>query len=160
MNGYSVEALAGHDRSGFESGSAPLDAYFRRQVTQDIRRKVGNCFVAVDGSGVVAGFYTLAATSIPLDKLSEERSKRLPRYPSVPAILVGRLAVATVAQGRGLGGMLLADALTRAGKSDAAGHMLVVNAIDEAAAAFYVHHGFERLPDNRRCLVRLLGDRR
>jgi ribosomal protein S18 acetylase RimI-like enzyme len=156
VSGYVIEPLGPHDRGRFSSGSNVLDRYFRQQVTQDVRRKLTNCFVAVAEGDEVAGFYTFASTSVPLDKLAEERARRLPRYPAVPAILLGRLAVAAEHQGRGLGAMLLADALLRACKADAAAHMLVVDAMDEAAVRFYAHHGFERLPDDGRRLVRVL----
>ena len=89
---YRIEALAGdHDRSNFDSGSALLDRYFREQVTQDIKRRITTCFVALGANtGEVAGFYTLTATSIALDALAPEIVRKLPRYPVVPAALLGR----------------------------------------------------------------------
>jgi hypothetical protein len=92
--GYRIEPLADHDRKTFISGSESLDRYFREGVTQDMRRRVANCFVAIGLENDVAGFYTLAATSVLLDVLAPDRRKKLPRYPLVPAILLGRLAVA------------------------------------------------------------------
>lgn len=156
MSGYRIEKLAKHDRKRFECGSAPLERYFREQVTQDVKRRLAFCFVAVAEDGTLAGFYTLAATSIALDRLSADRAKHLPRYPVVPAILLGRLAVATAHQGKRLGGALVADALLRATHSEIVGHLMVVDAKDDHAAAFYEHLGFERLPDDQRRLVRRL----
>jgi ribosomal protein S18 acetylase RimI-like enzyme len=67
-------------------------------------------------------------------------AKKLPRYPTVPAVRMGRLAVDQPFKGQGLGAALLADALDRAARSEIAAHALVVDAKDEAAAAFYRHH--------------------
>lgn len=156
MSGFRIEPLGKHDRKRFVCGSAELERYFREQVTQDVKRRLAFCFVAVDEENSVAGFYTLAATSIALDRLSAERVKHLPRYPVVPAVLLGRLAVAATHQGKRLGGVLVADALMRSNRSEIVGHLMVVDAKDEGAASFYEHLGFERLPDDRRRLVRRL----
>jgi len=72
---------------------------------REFRRRIANCFVAVDAlSGQVAVYYTIAATSVPLVDLPQDEAKRLPRYPTVPAVRIGRLAVDERFQGRGLGG--------------------------------------------------------
>lgn len=134
-----------HDRSTFHSGSDPLDRYFRERVTQDIRRRVAACFVALSRDGRIAGYYTLAATGVLLGELPEKIIKRLPRYPSIPAVRMGRLAVDESFKSQGLGGALLADALTRAVRSDIAAYALVVDAKDTGAADFYRHHGFLEL---------------
>ncbi|MGI4859122.1 MAG: GNAT family N-acetyltransferase [Janthinobacterium lividum] len=136
------------ERSQFDSGSAPLDRYFRTQVSQDVRRRVAACFVAVTDAGRVAGFYTLASTSVLLADLPSAIAKKLPRYPSVPAISMGRLAVDQYFKGKGLGGALLADALSRAVCAEIAAYALVVDAKDGIAACFYNHHGFITFPSN------------
>lgn len=158
MTGWRIEPLASHDRNRkrFSSGSEPLDRYFREQVKQDAKRRIAYCFVLVGGDDEVAGYYTLSATSIAFDKLSTERAKRLPRYPTAPAVLLGRLAVAKAHQGKRLGGALVADAIMRAIKSDIASHLMIVDAKDESAAEFYEHLGFERLSTEPRRLVRAL----
>ena len=84
---------ASYDRSMFSSGSKPLDDYFQKQVTQDIRRRVTACFVAITIEQRIAGYYTLTAASILLSDLPDKIVKKLPRYPSVPAVRMGRLAV-------------------------------------------------------------------
>lgn len=71
----------------------------------------------------------------------------MPRYPTVPAVCMGRLAVDHLFKGQGLGGALLADALTRAAHSDIASCAMIVEAKDTEAAAFYEHHGFIAFPD-------------
>ena len=156
MSAYRIELLGAHDRSAFVSGSDALDRYLREQAKQDIRRRVASCFVAIDNDGIIAGYYTIAATSLILDQLSPERAKRLPRYPSIPAVLLGRLAVAQTHQGKRLGGALVADALLRATHAEVMAYAMVVDAKDEQAANFYEHLGFERLGDDPRKLIRSL----
>ena len=142
---FRLEVLgAQHDRARFKCGVAALDGYFRTQATQDARRRASACYVAVqDETNAVAAYYTLAAGSVPLTDLPESLSKRLPRYPSVPVARVGRLAIDQAFQGRKLGAALLADAALRALRSEVAVFALVVDAKDDAAVAFYRHHGFE-----------------
>jgi len=140
---------AAHDRSVFRSDSEPLNRYLQEQVTQDIRRRVAACFVALADGRRIAGFYTLASASLLLADLPASTGKKLPRYPTVPAVRMGRLAVDQAFKGKGLGGALLADALDRAARSEIAAFALMVDAKDEAVAAFYQHHGFLALPDSR-----------
>jgi len=143
---FTIEALgAGVGRQDFCSGVAALDRYLREQASQDVKRRVSNCFVARDGAGRIAGYYTLAATSVPLVDLAPEVVKKLPRYGVVPAALIGRLAVDLGFRGRGLGGALLVDAARKAAGASPAVFALLVDAKDEAARAFYERLGFLRL---------------
>ncbi|WP_396432552.1 GNAT family N-acetyltransferase [Limnohabitans sp.] len=137
-----------HDRAKFHGDSEPLNRYLREQASQDIRRRVAACFVALADGQRIAGYYTLASASLYLADLPASTRKKLPRYPTVPAVRMGRLAVDRDFKGQGLGGALLADALLRAARSEIAAFALVVDAKDEAAAAFYSHHGFIALPDS------------
>ena len=139
---------AAHDRTAFRSDSEPLNRYLREQVTQDIRRRVAACFVALTDAQRIAGYYTLASASVLLADLPVSTGKKLPRYPTVPAVRMGRLAVDQAFEGQGLGGALLADALHRAARAEIAAFALMVDAKDEAAASFYRHHGFIALPDS------------
>lgn len=136
-----------HDREPFNSGSKPLEHYFKNQVTQNIRRWVTACFVSLTASQRLAGFYTLASSSVLLSTLPPSQGKKLPRYPLVPAVRLGRLAVDQIFKGQGLGGALLADALVRSVRAEIAAYAMVVDAKDESAAAFDRHHGFIALPD-------------
>lgn len=144
---FRLEALAkGHDRSKFTSGNDPLDHYFRTQATQDVRRRIANCFVAVETtSRLVVGYYTIAAASICISDLPPEEANHLPRYPTIPAVRVGRLAVDQQYQSRGLGKSLLADAALKAINAAPASFALLVDAKDDQATAFYEHHGFRQL---------------
>jgi len=149
----SARLASHHDRSKFTCGVEPLDRYFRQQATQDIRRRIANCFVLVEAStGNVAGYHTLSASSLFLADLPEEQVKRLPRYPIVPTVLLGRLAVATAYQGRGLGEFILADAVDRAARADIGAFALVADPKDEQARRFYLKYGFTELPTLERRL--------
>ena len=106
------------------------------------------CFVAVTNEQRVAGYYTLASASVELSDLPEATAKKLPRYPCVPAVRMGRLAVDRDFKGVGLGGALLADALRRCAQAEIAAYALIVDAKDETAADFYRHHGFIALPSS------------
>lgn len=141
-----------YDRAAFHSHSEPLNRYLREQVSQDIRRRVAACFVALTDEPRIAGYYTLASASLLLADLPGGIRKRLPRYPTVPAVRMGRLAVDREFVGQGLGGALLADALDRSARSEIAAFALMVDAKDEKALAFYRHHGFIALPDSARAL--------
>lgn len=141
---FRIEVLASqHDRHGFFCGNGALDRYFAERVTQDIRRRVAACYVALENeSNRIAGFYTLSAADIPLTDIPEAMAKRLPRYPSIPVARLGRLAVDKDFQGRRIGGSLLWDALMRAARSEIAVFAMVVDAKNEDAVNFYRHHGF------------------
>lgn len=132
-----------HDRAAFASDVEPLDRYFHTQAGQDVRKRVSSCFVLTDGeTATPLGFYTLAAASILLADLPEPLAKRLPRYPEVPATLMGRLAVDARQRRRGFGGLLLLDAFSRTLRSEIATHAFIVDAKDEAAAGFYAAYRF------------------
>jgi ribosomal protein S18 acetylase RimI-like enzyme len=151
---FRLEPLAEeHERALFNCGEEALDRYFQTQVTQDVRRRVANCFVAVEAAtGYVAPYYTLSATSVPLVDLPPEDAKRLPRYPTVPAVRSGRLAVDRRFQRRGLGEAMLADATARAVKADIAAFMLVVDAKNDEAVAFYRRYDFRAVSNQPRTL--------
>ena len=94
----------------------------------------------------------MASASLLLADLPAPIGKKLPRYPTVPAVRMGRLAVDQAFKGQGLGGALLADALARSARAEIAAYALVVDAKGEAAVNFYQHHGFIALPDTPRTL--------
>lgn len=131
-----------HDRTAFESGVEPLDRYLKTQAGQDIRKRVASCFVLTDDRPAPLAFYTLAATSIALTDLPLSLTKKLPRYPSVPATLMGRLAVDRRFRGRRYGELMLMDAFGRALRSEIATYAFVVDAKDDAAARFYTTYQF------------------
>jgi len=115
-------------------------------------------FVLVLPDGAVAGYYTLSATALNLRELPEQTARRLPRYPLVPATLLGRLAVDRNQQGKGYRRFLLADALFRALRSEIASFAVVVDAKDEAARRFYERESFLSFPDRPMKLFRPMAD--
>jgi ribosomal protein S18 acetylase RimI-like enzyme len=153
-----VEPLdAQHERGTFTCGVESLDAYLRTQAGQDIRRRANAVFVLVATATPmeVLGYFPLCATALPPGDVPVAARKHIPHYPLVSATLIGRLAVATSHQGQGLGQILLASALRKAFEASRAvgSSMVVVDAIDERAAAFYAGHGFVRLPESMRLLL-------
>ena len=154
-----VEPLGSdHDRSGFESGVDPLDRYFRTQAGQDARKNMAAPFVLILPDGAVGGYYTLSSTSVQLGELPEQTVRKLPKYPLVPATLLGRLAVDRRHQGKGYGRFLLADALYRAAQSEIASFAVIVDAKDENARRFYERESFLPLPDQPMRLFRPMAD--
>lgn len=154
---FRFEPLGERDRKGFACGVEELDRYYREQMGQDVRRRIASAFVLVEvESGRVAGYYTLSACHVHLADLPEIRRRKLPRYPTVPAVRLGRLAVDADYQQRGLGSVLLANAVSRAVASEIAAHLMVVDALDERVVDFYRRHGFEVDPDDPlRCFASL-----
>lgn len=160
MAAVRIEPLDGHhDRVAFTCGVAALDDYLRRQAGQDQLRKFSACHVAVDAAvdpavdgaaptgtpTAVLGYYTLSTYGIRPGELPADITRRLPRYPVMPAALLGRLAVASRHHSTGLGEHLLIDALHRLLRlsKDIAIHVVVVDALDSAAADFYASYGFQ-----------------
>jgi hypothetical protein len=142
-----------HNRESFASGVEPLDRYLGQQAGQDVRRRVSSCFVLVsEGDRVPIGYYTLAATSIALSELPAELAKRLPRYPVMPATLMGRLAIDARHQRQGHGEFMLLDAFSRILRSDIASYAFVVDAKDDRAAQFYQRYRFRFLVEGGRRL--------
>lgn len=155
---YRIEPLGKqHDRDAFRCGVESLDNYLKTQASQDMRRKANAVFVLVPKQSLktIAGYFTLCACGLAPGTIPEEATKHLPRYPQVSATLMGRLAVHAELQGRGLGSVLLAEALRRAHENAAVvgSCMVVVDAIDERAAEFYRVHGFIRLPESMRLVL-------
>nr|HEV8012276.1 GNAT family N-acetyltransferase [Bradyrhizobium sp.] len=85
-------------------------------------------------------------------------TRKLPKYPLVPATLLGRLAVDQNYRGRGYGRFLLAGALFRAVRSEIASFAIVVDAKDEAARRFYERESFLPLPEQPLKLFRPMAD--
>ncbi len=161
-----IEALGGHhDRAAFTCGVEVLDDYLRRQASQDQLRKFSACHVAVDAATpagtptAILGYYTLSTYGIRPGELPADMTRRLPRYPVVPAALLGRLAVACSHRGMRLGEHLLIDALARVLRlsKDIAVHAIVVDALDSTAADFYASYCFQRFPGEPLRLFRSLA---
>ncbi len=140
-----------HRKKEFSCGKEILDNYIRKQAGQDIRRKLSACFVVADEDpALIKGYYTLSNTSISLETIPESVRKRLPEsYTSIPATLLGRLALDSRFQGKGLSKLLLVDALKRCYDTSQriASFAVIVDPIDPDAEKFYAAFGFIKLPD-------------
>jgi GNAT superfamily N-acetyltransferase len=158
-NALRVEVLGPqHSRTAFESGVEPLDRYFRVQAGQDARKNMTAPFALVLPDGFIAGYYTLSATGVSLADLPVQITQKLPRYPLVPATLLGRLAVDRRHQGKGYGHFLLADALFRSVRSEIASFAVIVDAKDENARRFYERESFLPFPEQPMRLFRPMAD--
>ena len=136
MTAFFSEALGKHDRSAFASGNERIDGYFRQTVSQDVKRGYAACYVLVEKvNAKIAGFYTLSSHGIPLTDLAQDIARKLPRYPSVPAVLIGWLGQDISFRGQHVGSLLLADAITRLAALPIGVHAICADAIDDTAGA-------------------------
>ena len=138
-----------YDRDSFSCGNDSLDRYLKTQARQDLPRNLAQIFVLLDDEQkTIKGYHTLSAGSLVLSELPIDLQRKLPRYPKIPVTLLGRLAVDLRFQGQKLGAILLVDALQRSARQteEIASMAVVVDAIDDAAAAFYRKFHFLPLP--------------
>ncbi len=145
MTEFRFETLGDrHRREEFSCGVVALDRYLQKQARQDVSKRVAANFVVTPDGATIAGFYTLSATLLNLCDLPDDFARTLPRYPSVPATLLGRLAVSTEFRGQGLGEALLINALKRVlgTTRDVASAAVVVDAKDDSARRFYLLYDF------------------
>lgn len=140
-----------HDRSHFDCGVASLNHYIKRQVSNDIRRNLARCSVAVRDAACdrVAGYYTLSAHSVEAEDLPGD-APTVP-YAAVPAVLIGRLAVSREFQGNDLGKHLVVSALRKsvALHEQLGIQLIVVDPLGEDVARFYEKFGFRELSNSR-----------
>jgi predicted GNAT family N-acyltransferase len=139
-----------HIRDTFSCGEESLDNYIRRGVSQDIKRRIAAVYVLTDQpNDEVLGYYTLSSYTIEIMALEESFSSKFPRYPLLPATLLGRLAVDENQKGKGFGQLLLLDSMKRSLEvsKDIASIALVVDALNEKALSFYLKYGFKQFKD-------------
>ena len=144
---FAIEPLAKvHKRADFTCGNDRIDSYFRETVSQDVKRKYATCFVAREiATDRVAGFYTLSSSTVPLSEVPEPLAKKLPRYPTVSAVLIGWLGRHSDYAGQGLGEALLFDAIKTVATAPIGAHAIFADVLDDGAAAFYTAFGFTPL---------------
>jgi len=147
-----------HDIATFASGHDDLDGWIRRHGLTAQAMDSARTFVLVGRDGVV-GYFSLAMGSVRRADAPTRLVRAMPAYP-VRMVLLARLAVHRLHQGRGLGTLLLAEALRKAVAAGeaAAARLVVVDAADEQAAAFYAHHGFDAAPEHPMRLYRRMKD--
>lgn len=135
-----------HLRSDFCCGKDSLDNYIRKQASQDAKKRVATIFVLIDHPEArVLAYYTLSAYTVNIAVLDQAFAKALPRYPLLPSVLLGRLAVDNRQQGKGLGELVLIDALKKS--LDATRQIgalaVIAEALDQKAMDFYIKYGFQ-----------------
>ncbi len=133
-----------------------LTEYIRKQVSQDIRKRLATCFVVIDEKQNVIGYYTLTSESLGRDVIPLKYLKKMPKGYNAPVILLGRLARDIKTKGSGLGEHLLLDALFRSYKlsNESIGAMaVIVDPINDKAFNFYKKYGFEQLPDSKKLFL-------
>jgi predicted N-acetyltransferase YhbS len=162
--GYSPPGpLRGKDSTeGFECGEQSLDIWFEKHARQAEASGSARVFVTTDDGERVVGFYALAAASVSPKDATGRLMRGQPERQSVPAILVGRLAVDLDHQGNQVGRSLLQDALLKcATAADSIGaRAVIVHAISDDAVHFYERFGFEASPTDPRHLILLMKDLR
>jgi predicted GNAT family N-acyltransferase len=140
-----------HNRNDFCCGKDSLDNYIRKQASQDLKKRVSTVFVLIDEpDNNVLAYYTLSTYTVDISVLNSAFAKRLPRYPQLPATLLGRLAVDRRQTGKRYGELMLIDALYRAldASVQVASLAVVAEALDEVALNFYLKYGFQQFSDN------------
>ncbi len=151
-----VEKLASRlKRDLFSCGEDSLDTYFHHYIQQDSKKKICAPYVLMDSDlKSIIGYYTLSTTGIPIHDFPESIIKKLPKYPVLPAILIGRLAIDKNYHGQGYGDFLLMDALYKSLQysQDIGAFAVIVDAINENASVFYQRYGFSPFPDTPRKL--------
>lgn len=144
-----------HNVGRFRCGKSDLDAYLHETVARDEHQRTAVAYVLVDADESaqlrrVIGYFTLNSFAFATRQARRrDQDRHFGRYDPVPAILIGRLALDTDFQGRGLGSVLMVSALAQVvtiGETLGVA-VVVVHAIDDEAAAFYEHQGFTRFRD-------------
>lgn len=136
-----------HIRSSFCCGQESLDTYIRKQASQDLKKRVSTVFVLTNDPEMnVLAYYTLSSYTVNVIALEENFAKRLPRYPVLPATLLGRLAVENEQKGKRFGELLLMNALKKSLDTtmQVASLAVIAEAFDERALSFYTKYGFRQ----------------
>lgn len=159
QRGLRLEHLAGHhDLSSFASGNGELDDWLHRHAKPAERMDSARTFVLMRKDRVV-GYFSLTMGSVLRADAPAKLVRGLPAYP-VGIVLLARLAIERDEQGKGLGSLLLSEALRKAVAAGdaAAARLVVVDAVDDDAARFYERHGFVATPEHPRRLYRRTKD--
>ena len=137
-----------HDRRQFRCGEEPLNEWLERMALQQQEKNYARTrVIAEEGAPtLILGYYTLLPFQV--ETAYFEAARKLPKR--LPCLLLGRLAVDSSAQRRGIGEYLLADAIQRTRRSigEIGGAGLYADALNDRAAAFYLKYGFHSLQDS------------
>lgn len=144
-----------HKRAEFDCGNEALNTYIRTQASQDVRQNDANCYVLSEDDGdEIFGFFTLSNISLERKNLTIRSA-----YSTVPATLLGRMAVSVLHQHKGYARYMVANAIELCQQSPSATRALVVDAKDETVLDFYLHLNFFRLSETGLRAVLLLPKR-
>ena len=138
-----------HKKKNFHCEEPSLTEYLQNQASQDMKKRLATCFVALDDQENILGYYTLTSESLGREVIPEKYKKKIPQNYNAPVVLLGRLARDVRFKGTGLGEYLLLDALFRSYhlSNQSIGAMaVVVDPINSVAFEFYSHYGFTPLP--------------
>lgn len=146
-----------HNRANFDCGNESLNRYIREVASQDVKRGISFCWVWANEQNDIIGYFTLSNSTIRIENLPFNLKKSFPKTGlEFPATLIGRLARDRNVKSKGIGGILLMEALElcyRVANSEIASIGVLVDPIDEKAIAFYRQFGFEMLPDIKRMFL-------
>jgi GNAT superfamily N-acetyltransferase len=145
--GSPVLLTEAHDHAAFDSGEPVLDEWLRRRAWNNLQTAASRTYVVCpDGSHRIVGYFSLSMGQILAREVPGSMRRNMPAF--IPAVTLGRLAIDRAWQGKGLGRALLADVVGRSlrASSEVSARLVIVHAISPGAEAFYLHHGFTRLP--------------
>lgn len=153
-----VPLTADHDLSGSDCGNTELDRWLTDHARASQKADLARTYLVMTADAVAA-YVSLTTGSIRSEAAPKRYARGMPRYP-IPTILIARLAVDRRYQRKGLGSRLLAEALrlALAASDTAAARLVVVDAVDDQAAAFYGRWGFIDVPENPHRLFRKISD--
>lgn len=130
-------------KDSFSCHVKALENYFHRYASQDVKKRLSKCFVLIDNKqSKIIGYYTLSALSVLISDIPQERINKGIPYPNIPAVLLGRLAIDDNFQKQGYGKFLIVDAIHKIKNTHIAAALLIVEAKDDNAFAFYNELGF------------------
>jgi GNAT superfamily N-acetyltransferase len=134
-----------HRLDAFVCSDTSLTDWLRHRALKNHASGASRCFVVCEGDSVV-GYYALAAGSVEQARTPGNIRRNMPE--PIPVMVLGRLAVHSGYAGLGIGAGLLKDAVLRSQRAaiDIGARALLCHAIDDAAKAFYLHHGFVASP--------------
>jgi len=144
-----------HDRSRFDCGVPELNSFLKATARQHSHKGISRTFVLSEQEkpATIFGYFTLTLCEVRTEHLPSAYAKKYPHH-GLPAVRLARLAVSGKYQGKGYGGLLLAEAIHRTVLiAEQAGLIgLFVDAKDERAQTFYERYGFVSLPGPARQL--------
>ncbi|NDL63753.1 GNAT family N-acetyltransferase [Acerihabitans arboris] len=148
-----------HNKQGFDCGVPGLNHYLAIYAGNDHQERFTKCYVAADDGDNILGFYTLSSYAVNINALAASATSELPRYPTVPTALLGRLAIDVNHQGKGLGGSLIVDAIFNTINSALGVWAINVEVKDRQAKSFYIKYGFYPFEKNEYALYLPLNDK-